>query len=124
MEAGLGPLEMQVLGLLDEREGRSVRDVQAALSQDESSPAYTTVMTVLSRLHGKGLVRREKQGPRYLYRTAPKAPGFKGRLLRKVESSLFPNRLAPFAALLDQDLDREELEELKRLIDSKLKEQP
>jgi len=32
--------------------------------------AYTTVMTVLSRLHDKGLVTRERQGRGYDYRPA------------------------------------------------------
>ncbi|MCM2416745.1 MULTISPECIES: BlaI/MecI/CopY family transcriptional regulator [unclassified Streptomyces] len=30
-------------------------------------PAYTTVLTILSRLHDKGLVTREKAGRGYLY---------------------------------------------------------
>ena len=34
----------------------------------ESSLAYTTVMTVLDRLHRKGMVLREKTGRAYLYR--------------------------------------------------------
>lgn len=34
----------------------------------ESSLAYTTVMTVLNRLHRKGMVLREKTGRAYVYR--------------------------------------------------------
>jgi predicted transcriptional regulator len=30
-------------------------------------PAYTTVLTILSRLHGKGLVARERVGRGYVY---------------------------------------------------------
>lgn len=44
----------------------SVREVLEDL-QRERGIAYTTVMTVLDNLHGKGLVRREKQGRAYLY---------------------------------------------------------
>lgn len=39
--------------------------VQAALPRNL---AYTTVMTVLQRLHAKGVVRRERQGRAYAYR--------------------------------------------------------
>lgn len=47
----------------------SVRAVLEDL-QRERGIAYTTVMTVLDNLHGKGLVRREKQGRAYLYAPA------------------------------------------------------
>lgn len=51
---------MQVLW--DRAEPISAREVQAALSGPE--PATTTVLTVLDRLHKKGLVRRCGDGPR------------------------------------------------------------
>ncbi|CAN5865763.1 BlaI/MecI/CopY family transcriptional regulator [soil metagenome] len=44
---------------------RTVRDVFEALDDDI---AYTTVMTVLSRLHGKGLVERRMDGRAWAYR--------------------------------------------------------
>lgn len=40
-------------------------EVLAALDQ---SLAYTTVMTILTRLHAKGLVARQQQGRAYAYR--------------------------------------------------------
>jgi BlaI family transcriptional regulator, penicillinase repressor len=122
MDAGLGPLEMRILGLLDTRDARSVADVRDLLAREGHAAAYTTVMTVLGRLFDKGLVRREKQGPRYVYFADRRARGFKGRLLRRVQKSLFPEKLAPIAALLDQNLDRSELEALKRLIEEKMEQ--
>lgn len=124
MDAGLGPLEMRVLGLLDTREGRSVAEVRELLERKGHSSAYTTIMTVLGRLYEKGLVRRERCGPRFVYYADRSARGFKHRLLRHVQKSLFSDKLAPIAALLDQDLDRRELENLKRLIDEKLDKVP
>lgn len=47
------------------REPMTVRAVQGALQEREL--AYTTVMTVLSRLAGKGIVRRERSGRAWLY---------------------------------------------------------
>lgn len=48
----------------------SVRQVleQIAQSQAEHLPAYTTVMTVLDRLHDKGWVTRAPAGRAYVYR--------------------------------------------------------
>jgi predicted transcriptional regulator len=63
----LGPLEAAVMQRLWEW-GRpaSVRMVLDDLGRDRDI-AYTTVMTVLDNLHGKGLVRREKDGRAYRY---------------------------------------------------------
>lgn len=52
-----------------------VRQVLAALNQDREPPlAYTTVMTVLSRLAGRGVVERERDGRGYAYRAAAASP--------------------------------------------------
>jgi predicted transcriptional regulator len=46
----------------------AVRDVMDALNQRRKKPrAYTTYMTILSRLHKKGLVTRRREGRTDLY---------------------------------------------------------
>jgi predicted transcriptional regulator len=48
-----------------------VREVAERLNAGRPSPlAYTTVMTVLSRLAGKGILVREQQGRSYVYAPA------------------------------------------------------
>jgi predicted transcriptional regulator len=106
MVGDLGPLEMRVLGLLDPREGRSVGQVRRALAGQGYAAAYTTVMTVLGRLHEKALVLREKDGRRYVYRANSRAHRFKSSVLQRVQRALFSDRMAPIAELLDQDLGR------------------
>ena len=65
----IGALEAEVLrSLWKAGEPLSVRDVVARLRGRER--AYTTVMTVLTRLHEKGLVERVLSGRAYLYRAA------------------------------------------------------
>src|SRR5215203_6184094 len=64
----LGDLEAAVLAALwDSRATLSVRDVLSRVKR-KPARAYTTVLTVLDRLHDKGLVSREKQGKAFLYR--------------------------------------------------------
>ncbi|MFP4174722.1 MAG: BlaI/MecI/CopY family transcriptional regulator, partial [Halobacteriales archaeon] len=67
----LGSLEAKVLGVLEELEEASVRDVVDALNEDDEDLAYTTVGTILDRLHEKGLVERTEEpykgGSRYVY---------------------------------------------------------
>ena len=46
----------------------SVRDVMDALNRAAAKPrAYTTYMTTLSRLHGKGLLERRREGKTDFY---------------------------------------------------------
>lgn len=66
----VGPLEYACLSALWRRGSGSVGQVRADLNSlrpDRDELAYTTVMTVLGRLHGKGVLDREKQGRSYRY---------------------------------------------------------
>ena len=67
--AGMGPLEAEVMGVLW-RAGRPlpVREVATALNAERTATlAYTTVMTVMSRLAGKGILARSRAGRRFVY---------------------------------------------------------
>jgi predicted transcriptional regulator len=123
LEREVGPLQMRILGLLEEDDGLSVADVQKRLAKGGHTAAYTTVMTVLARLHERALVRRERDGKRYVYHSAKRATQTKTRILQRMHRALFnTERLKPIAALVEGELNRAELEELRRLIDSKLGE--
>jgi predicted transcriptional regulator len=67
----LGSLESEVMGALRGGEG-SARDIRARLKSRGVEVAYTTVATILSRLHTKHLVRRRREscrgGSRFVYR--------------------------------------------------------
>jgi predicted transcriptional regulator len=63
----LGELEAAVLDVLwSSSSPLSVRDVLARIRR-RPTPAYTTVLTVLDRLHEKRVVTREKDGKAFLY---------------------------------------------------------
>ena len=82
--AMLGSLESEVMGSLRLRREASARDVRAVLKTRGVDVAYTTVATILSRLHAKGLVRRRREacrgGSRFVYRPVD----FERRYLRSV----------------------------------------
>lgn len=74
----LGPLETEVMeALWQAGEGITVRAVAESLNRDRHEPlAYTTVMTVMSRLAEKHVLRRHRAGRGYVYEaTAPDAAG-------------------------------------------------
>lgn len=121
-EPELGPLEMKVLGLLGS-EPAAVGDLQQRLRQGGDDLAYTTVMTVLVRLLDKGVVVRIKEGRRFLYSAARRAPAVSRGILARVQRSLFgQDRVRPILALLDDaELSEDELRALRKTIDDRLR---
>lgn len=120
---------MQVLGLLAEGSGvpatgrgASVTDIQGLLRKNGQELAYTTVMTVLGRLHKKGLATRHKDGNRFLYLASRRSPDVKDGLLTRMHRALFRgDRTKPILALLDDEaLSRDELRALRAAIDERL----
>ncbi|MFY1689857.1 BlaI/MecI/CopY family transcriptional regulator [Plantactinospora sp. WMMB782] len=78
----LGDLERAVMDVLWDRgagAGATVREVAEALRDREL--AYTTVMTVLDRLAGKGMVEREREGRAWRYRPAASREAHIARLM-------------------------------------------
>jgi predicted transcriptional regulator len=79
----LGDLERAVMDVLWDGAippaGVTVRDVAAAL-QDRDL-AYTTVMTVLDRLAGKGMVEREREGRAWRYRPSASREAYVAQLM-------------------------------------------
>jgi predicted transcriptional regulator len=65
----LGPLEAELLRAAWTADRPvTVRDLLERVNGARATPlAYTTVMTVLTRLADKGVMRREKQGRGYVY---------------------------------------------------------
>lgn len=83
----LGPLERRILSCLWQHKAWSVRDVYLFLAS-ERTIAYTTVLTILTRLHRKGLVVRKKQGKAHVYSARLTKQQLAGNLLRETLSSL------------------------------------
>ena len=77
-----GELEAAVLAVL--------QDAGSPLSPGEvrerigGSLAYTTVVTILSRLHTKGVLERHKAGRAYLYAPVADQPGLAARRMARV----------------------------------------
>lgn len=120
----VGPLELEVIGALNAASEQSVSQIQAVLKAGGHDLAYTTVMTVLVRLHQKGLVTREKSGRQFLYSAAKKKDSSAFNIFERVKNSLFGSeKLKPILSLLESDdgLSRDELEALKEAVEARLK---
>ncbi|MFF0147724.1 putative transcriptional regulator [Amycolatopsis sulphurea] len=101
-----GELEAEVLAVLWE----SAEPVSAAGVQERlgGGLAYTTVVTILSRLYEKGVATREKQGRSFTYRAADDEPGLAARRMTKVLDSEAdrPSVLARFVSHLSASDER------------------
>ncbi len=120
----VGPLSMRILGILDDGSRQTVATIQETLARDGHEVAYTTVMTVLRRLHDRGAVKRVLDGKRYIYQSMKSSRHSTKGILQRVHRALFKHaRLAPIAALVEGELTRSELEQLRSLIDARLEAQ-
>lgn len=76
-----GELEAEILDvLLTAQDPMTPRDVARRLAGD---PAYTTVVTVLSRMAAKGLLTRAKQGRAFAYEPVADTHGLTARRMRR-----------------------------------------
>lgn len=66
----LGPLEARVMRLLWVRGSGTVPELVEAVRGGGHPAAYTTVLTVVSRLYERGLLEREAEGRTHRYRPA------------------------------------------------------
>ena len=111
-----GSLEQEVLSALWSADAaQTPAEVQQAM---DAGLAYTTVMTTLSRLHGKGLVQRVRSGRAYAYSPVERADDNAARTMADVLAqggdraavlTRFVERLAPDEeAVLRRLLERAE----------------
>jgi predicted transcriptional regulator len=99
----------------------AVREVLEALNaRGRRQRAYTTVMTIMARLHTKGLLVRELRGKTHFYRAAIDRDDYVAARARAEVESLVADygdlALAHFARRVD-GLDPKRLERLRELAD-------
>jgi predicted transcriptional regulator len=103
-EKFLGPLETEVMARLWKRRSATVRDIVEDLAKTREL-AYTTVMTIMVRLHEKGLLERTREGKTYVYRPSHTRDEHRARLSRDLVRGLVAEfgdaALAAFSAELD-----------------------
>lgn len=121
----LGDLEANVMSVVWEKGEATVQDVKDALEPGRTL-AYTTIMTVMSRLTEKGLLERHKVGRAYVYAPADSQEKVAGSLLRSLVRRLYDGAsMAAIAHLMESEeaVDEAELERLESLIQAKREQQ-
>ena len=111
----LGPLEAEVMEILwAANEPMTVRQLLERINRRRKPPlAYTTVMTIMSRLVEKEILSRAKQGRGYVYEAAASDPA-----AIAVRSVMRDFGDAAWAHFVDEArADPEALRRLQRLLD-------
>lgn len=89
-------------------------------------PSYSAVRAMLRVLEGKGHLRHEERGPRYVFHATVSVESARRSALRRLLRTFFDNSLEEaVATLLDvesSNVTKEELDRLARMIDQARKE--
>ena len=86
--SSLGSLEKEIMEILWKLKTASVRSVLNQLRK-KREVAYTTIMTTMSRLHAKGVLKRHQDaGGAYIYTPAEDKPTFLARVSGNMINSL------------------------------------
>jgi|SRR5438093_9744612 len=99
----LGDQQAAVMELFWHRESGTVREIATELNKTRTL-AYTTVLTLVSRLWARGLLTRERDGRGFRYRNATSRDEFLGKLSDELIDRLFDDFGAVAVARLGERL--------------------
>lgn len=110
--------ELRVLKALWEVDRGTVADVRAELARRGNELAYTTVMTLLGRLAGKGAVQVDRAREPFVYRAARRRESVLRERLREFVREVFDGNADSLVLNLveDESLTRAELRAIERRI--------
>lgn len=115
----LGPLEQDVMEVVWDLGDSTVRDVHAVLAQDREI-AYTTVMTTMTRLASKGMLRRDTSGLAHVYRPRIGREDYARSTVGSVLTWLlqrYPEPAAAYLAEVVDDVDDVTLDALRSAVE-------
>ena len=114
----LTPQELEIMKVVWLKREATVRDVYESLLERRKI-AYTTVMTMMKVLEGKGHLKKRQDDRAYVYKpTRPEQTVVRG-MIREFVDRLFDGSAHPLVVHLvkDRQLSKDELEALARLVD-------
>jgi predicted transcriptional regulator len=118
LEKFLGELQLDVMEAVWESQPVSVSDVLNTLNEQNRNLAYTTVMTIMSRLAEKGWLVSEKRGRAFSYRAVHSREEAEAAAVGEVVRALLEDfgevAIAQFVKELDE-IDPNQLSHLAEL---------
>ena len=116
------PAELEVLHVLWQRGGSTVRDVMEALDSTRRGRAYTSVMSLLNLMCEKGLATRQPKGRAFVYEAHVAQDKTLGRMAGDFCRRTFAGSTSALVAhiLAQGEPSVEELRKIRRVIDAYL----
>ena len=117
----LSKAEEELMNMLWKQKKAFMKDLLDAYP--EPKPATTTIATLLKRMTDKGFVAYNSFGRSREYYPLVRKKDYFSRHVNSLIKNFFNDSASQFASFFTQetDLSKEELEELKRLIDNEIK---
>jgi len=116
-------LELEILKILWRQGPLRPREVRDRLVGFRDL-AYTSVVTIMNIMVGKGYLGRSKTGPTFVYRPRVSEATTTRRMLRDLVNRAFDGSAAAVLVNLleDADLDEDKLRELRAILKAKMEE--
>jgi BlaI family transcriptional regulator, penicillinase repressor len=113
------PRELDVMSVLWRTGSGTVTEVREALQE---SLAYTSVLSALQTLEEKGFVRHESEGRAYRYFPMVASDTAGSSAIARIRETIFHGSASRLLAQLvsDDALSRDELEQMRRLLEDRL----
>ncbi|MCP4453648.1 MAG: BlaI/MecI/CopY family transcriptional regulator [Planctomycetes bacterium] len=119
-EKTLGKLELEVLKIIWDQQGRTVPAV-ADFLEEQNGYARTTTLTVIQRLHKKGFLRREKTKGIYHYYPTEAKQTVLGNLASQFVKNMFDGSSANLVQHLTHgEVPADELAQIRDIINEAL----
>ncbi|MCL6471270.1 MAG: BlaI/MecI/CopY family transcriptional regulator [Firmicutes bacterium] len=121
--SGLGELEADIMSVVWKLGSASVKDVFEQL-YPEKRLAYTTIMTVMSRLANKGVLKQDRSGTAYIYTPNISREDMANNMISHVVDKVLGGNIAPAVVHLLQksEVDASEIERIKQMVEDRNKE--
>ena len=109
--------ELEIMKIVWDRRQATVRDVYEAM-REHRRIAYTTVLTLMNILHGKGHLKRHLSGRAHVYQAAEPKQRTIGRMVHEFLDRVFNGSAEPLLMHLAEEerLTPADLEELAQAI--------
>lgn len=118
--SGLGELEADIMSIVWKIGTASVKDVFEEL-YPEKRLAYTTIMTVMSRLANKSVLKQDRSSTAYAYTPNVSREDMAKAMINNVIDKVLDGNVAPaLLLLLDRsDLDKSDIEKIREIVQSR-----
>ncbi|MEX0780611.1 MAG: BlaI/MecI/CopY family transcriptional regulator [Balneolales bacterium] len=113
----LGETEMEILHHVWKLEKATVGEVHELILKKRKT-AYTTIMTIMKNLNGKGYLSYEKRGVTYVYSPAIKPEEVKQNLVQSLVNKVFEGSHTKLVQTLatNEEFSKDDRNEIEKMI--------